>query len=226
MGIESGAAIDVKAAIDAGVARALTGITNGRTPDLAKAYVKFWNSVRNVEKNAQNPHLKNRYADLEATLKVAKPALAANGLALLIMPGEATSTAVTLTTMLVHESGQSWVWNTTMPMKPPKAGPAGPQEMGSVISYARRYITQAVAGMAAVDDDAEAASQTDEMESIPTDIDLIGKNIITFQANPGESGKDAAERFKAELEAKVSAAGDAKLAAAYIEKRKALRSVK
>ncbi len=226
MVIESGAAIDVKAAIDAGIAKALAGIAGGRTPELAKAYVKFWGEVRNVEKNAQNPHLKNRYADLEATLAVVKPALAANKLALLIVPGAASATGITLTTMLVHESGQSWVWQTDMPAKAAKAGGIGPQEAGGAISYARRYITQAIAGMAAVDDDGESASGAAEVESIPTDTDLIGKNITAFQANPGESGKDAAERLKAELEAKVSAAGDAKLAAQYIERRKALRAAK
>ncbi len=143
-----------------------------RSSELAKAYVAFWGQVANVVKDAQNPHLKNNYATLEATMRVLKPALAANKLALLSVPGPVRDGNMSITTMLVHESGQSWSFSTELPLgektdkKTGKVIPATAQSAGSCITYARRYVALAIAGIAPVDDDGEAASnQPDPVES-------------------------------------------------------------
>ncbi len=205
------------------IAKQLTG---GKTPDLAKAYVAFWGAVANVVKDAQNPHLKNNYASLEATMAVVKPALAANGLALLTIPGVVRDGNVTITTMLVHSSGQAWTFSTDIPLgekidkKTNLRKPAGPQEMGSCISYGRRYITQAISGMAAVDDDGEAASSVASDDEREEDTANAAGAISDLEARIGAS--TTVEGLQ-ELKAAVSATGDKALVVKYLARREELK---
>ncbi len=212
-----------------------------KQPDLAKAYVAFWGEVPNVVKNAQNPHLKNNYANLEATMAVVKPVLSKHGLALLVMPGVVQGGNVAITTKLVHETGQYWDFTTEVPLgetldkKTGKVKPPTPQAMGSCISYGRRYIVQAISGMAAVDDDGEAASQSvaePEAESpgeeaAPADDDAVARltgaiKAISTKKGTGYAGIVTLEGLKAE----VQAAGDAELGRLYMAKRSELKALK
>jgi hypothetical protein len=59
---------------------------------------------------------------------------------------------ITLTTRLVHESGEWIETNFSLP-----AGKMDPQAAGSAITYARRYSLMAMLNMPAVDDDGEAS---------------------------------------------------------------------
>ena len=106
--------------------------------------------------NAVNPFLKNRYADLNAVVDAVKPALAANGLSFVQMPGVVASGefGIALTTRLMHSSGQ-WLEDTfVMPMPTDERGKSIMQVAGSAISYARRYALAAMLGVVA-DEDAD-----------------------------------------------------------------------
>lgn len=133
-------------------------LASGRFPKLAAAYVKAWNSVTTVQKNATNPHFKNDYADLQAVLQEGKPAFGQNGLALFQAPGQIVGTGADMKVQvigaLVHESGETIPLITELPigLKPTA------QSAGSAITYARRYQSLAIFGMAPSDDDGEAAS--------------------------------------------------------------------
>lgn len=95
-----------------------------------------------------------RYADLPTVLDVVRPALVANGFAVLQFPCELDD-APALTTLLIHSCGE-WV-ETTAKIRPVDPRP---QNVGSAITYARRYALLALCGIAADDDDdARAASQ-------------------------------------------------------------------
>jgi len=63
-------------------------------------------------------------------------------------------TVVTVLTRLLHSSGQ-WMEDSVSAMLPN----GDPQAVGSAITYLRRYALQAVAGIAAEDDDAEATTR-------------------------------------------------------------------
>jgi len=103
-------------------------------------------------KQSVNPHLKNRYADLASCIEAAKEPLSQNGLAIIQATDIQDGQAVLVTT-LAHASGE-WI-KSIYPINPVKADPQG---MGSAMTYARRYSLSAIIGLAADDDDGNAAS--------------------------------------------------------------------
>ena len=123
---------------------------------ICKALVGAQADVGTALMNQKNSHFKSQYADLSAVLEVSKPALAKHGLALTQFPGEADG-RVTMTTMLIHESGE-WI------LLPPASIPLAAQTahgFGSAISYLRRYTTQAALGISvglSDDDDGNEAT--------------------------------------------------------------------
>lgn len=101
-----------------------------------------------------------RYADLQAILSATRPALAANGLAL-IQPIRQQGTANLLETILLHESGEQISSAIVVP-DPSKFNDV--KQYGGHITYLRRYMVTALLGVAADDDldenDAPAATPT------------------------------------------------------------------
>ena len=127
--------------------------------NISKALVGAQADVGVALKNQANAHFKSQYADLPAVLEVATPALARHGLALVQCPVEGDGTAMTLTSLLIHESGE-WM------LLPPASMPLQAQTAhgyGSAISYLRRYTTQAClkisVGLSEDDDANEATAQ-------------------------------------------------------------------
>lgn len=123
--------------------------------ELAKALTAFHTSLPSVEKGATNPHFRSKYADLADVVKVVLPALAKQGLAWVSTP-RLTENGFVLAYELRHESGEtvSGEW----PL--PDPGSATSQQLGSALTYARRYTLSAVTGIAPDDDDdGNAASQ-------------------------------------------------------------------
>jgi len=103
-------------------------------------------AIGKVTKNATNPHFKRAYADINALLDAVEPILLENGL-LLLQPiqGETVCTQIIdIDTGIMLESCM--------------ALPAGltPQQLGSAITYYRRYTLQSSLSLQAVDDDANS----------------------------------------------------------------------
>ena len=110
-----------------------------------------------------------KYVDLAACLEVVRKPLSDNELALVQIPSIEDGEVVVETT-LGHSSGQSI--SCTMSMRPEKGGP---QAIGAVMTYLRRYSLSAMLGVAQYDDDAASATKgPDEYERLsPRDIDEI-----------------------------------------------------
>ena len=123
---------------------------------LAAALIKAKSEIPGVVKNAENPHLKNTYADINAIMDTVDPVLLGHGLMVLQFPSSVDG-APALTTRLMHESGE-WVEDTGLMAATGRNGSATSQDMGSAITYARRYGYTAMLGLKAVDDDGNAAS--------------------------------------------------------------------
>jgi len=121
---------------------------------LAQALVKAQAEIEVAKRQQSNPFFKSRYADLEAVWAVARGPLTKNGLAI-VQTLSGTVAEVTVTTRLLHQSGQ-WIEG-SLTLKPVKADPQG---MGSAITYGRRYSLAAIAGVVVQgeDDDANGAS--------------------------------------------------------------------
>lgn len=119
---------------------------------LAAALAKAQGQMSAAKKDAVNPHFKSKYADLASVWDACRDVLSANGLAIMQRVGAAAD-GVCVTTMLVHSSGE-WVKDTcVMPVVQ-----RTPQGVGSAITYARRYALAALVGVAAEDDDGNAAT--------------------------------------------------------------------
>lgn len=124
--------------------------------ELAAALAAAQGEMANAPLNKVNPHFKSRYADLAAVRDATIPALSKHGLAIVQMPdGDGY-----LTTTLLHASGQWLMCNYPLPMS------GRPHEIGSAMTYARRYSWQAMCGISAdEDDDANAAQEAPKIAS-------------------------------------------------------------
>jgi hypothetical protein len=118
---------------------------------LAAALSKAQGEITGASKDAKNPHFGNRYADLASVWEACRSALAKHEIAVVQIP-TADGAKVTVDTMLIHASGEYVSGALTI-----QAKDAGPQSIGSAVTYARRYGLSALVGVAPEDDDAEAA---------------------------------------------------------------------
>lgn len=131
------------------------------TNELATALALAQGAMKAATFNKVNPHFKNRYADLAAVIDAIRAPLAANGLSY-SQTTEIRDGGLVLVTTLRHSSGQ-WIAS-----EYPLPSAAKPQELGSALTYARRYSLSAIACIAADDDDdAEMARKTDQTASVP-----------------------------------------------------------
>lgn len=117
----------------------------------APAFVAAQKKVEHATKNAQNPHLKNKYANLAEVIDTVTPTFNDEGLAILQFPGWNEGRA-TVSTMVLHTSGEFVAGTAECPL--PKADPQG---YGAATTYLRRYGGAAVANISQEDDDGESA---------------------------------------------------------------------
>lgn len=126
---------------------------SAETDKLSAALVQAQSAMGNAKEDADNPYFKSRYATLASIREASLPHLNAAGLALTqTMRVSDSGEALLIRSILLHTSGQ-WLL-----AEYPVRFSAKPQEMGSAISYARRYAWQAICGMATQDDDGQMAT--------------------------------------------------------------------
>jgi hypothetical protein len=124
--------------------------------ELATAFALAQGEMENAAYNKVNPHFKSSYADLASVRAATMPALSKHGLSIVqftktMAPIEGGPITVLLVTRLLHKSGQ--YIDSHYPVQT-----GTPQQMGSALTYARRYIWTAMCGIAAdADDDGNVA---------------------------------------------------------------------
>lgn len=141
-----------------------------------------------VQHNAQNPHLRNKYASLEGVLRSVVPVLAAAG-CVLMQPISFHEGRIVVTTRIVHaESGQ---WVQARAEAKPMSGNKGTndlQQAGVAISYLRRYSVLSMLGLATTDDSDGAVigvappkswgvQQLEKAEAAGYDLALMGRFV-------------------------------------------------
>jgi hypothetical protein len=130
-----------------------TGMNQSETiTELAKALSKAQAVMEGAKKDSQNPHLKNKYADLASVWDACRKPLTDNGLSVVQLTDGGPET-VTILTRLLHISGE-WLEG-SLTLKPVKQDPQG---IGSVVTYGRRYSLMAMVGISPEDDDGNEAS--------------------------------------------------------------------
>lgn len=153
---------------------------------IAPALVAAQRSLRAVQKTAENPHFKSRFAPLEEIMGAAKEALHVQEIAILQSTGEEDAAGFNLVTTLLHTSGQ---WISGRVRMPLERGTA--QAAGSAITYGRRYGLAALLGIVAdEDDDGHAATVTQALKPAKAAANGKGK---------GKAKKPLKERTEVEL---------------------------
>ena len=141
----------------AGLDGTLTAVDFEMSPTVGKigaALAAAQKQIANPKADSPNPFFKSKYADLAAVIDAVRDPLSDHEIARAQFPlsrdGETG-----LLTILIHSSGE-WIRSRVFckPLQP------GPQALGSVLTYLRRYSLAAATGLAQTDDDANAASAT------------------------------------------------------------------
>lgn len=126
--------------------------------ELFSALSKAQDEMKVAAKDSSNPFFKSKYANLQAIIEAARPALCKNGLAVTqqIISHEQGDYLVTI---LGHSSGQ-WI-SSKMRIAPLKSDV---QSLGSYITYLRRYSYATLVGVYdGNDDDGNDAVTHDEL---------------------------------------------------------------
>ena len=127
-------------------------------PSINAKFVRAYAAMANPPLDSVNPHFRNKFASLKATLKVIRDACKPQGIAYIqtIHYGEPTNT---ITSFVLDEDSDDKITLSTFPL----VFPADPQKRGSELTYAKRQLAQADWGLVGdPDDDAESASKPEQ----------------------------------------------------------------
>jgi hypothetical protein len=111
-------------------------------------------SIGKVAKSSVNPHFKSKYSDINALIEAVEPILLENGLLLLqpVINGKVATQIIDI------ESGEKLESIIELDSK------LNAQQLGSQITYYRRYTLQSLLSLQAEDDDGNKASQPKPIE--------------------------------------------------------------
>jgi hypothetical protein len=121
---------------------------------IAAALAKAQANMGKALKLANNPHFKSKYADLSSVMDACLPSLNEAGIAVIQPTGENEHGRYVETILIHGESGESLACR--VPLIVAKNDMQG---YGSAVTYGRRYGLMAMAGIAAEDDDGNAAAK-------------------------------------------------------------------
>ncbi len=153
---------------------------------LAAALVKAQAAMKPASMNSYNPHFKSKYADLASVIEAIRKPLTDNGLSFTQTMQVSKDDGFFLATMLMHTSGQC-LWS-----EYPLPANATPQQMGSALTYARRYSLSAITGTAADEDDdgdkaeVQAKKKPEPEPTYPTE-KRIAPHLISMPDKPRAS---------------------------------------
>ena len=116
--------------------------------ELAKAFAKTQQEMKQPLKNAENPFFNSTYVPLENVAQSITDVATKNGLSYSQEP-TVIDGVVSVTTLVMHSSGE-WIEYEPLRLKPDKNNIQG---FGSAITYAKRYALSAIFGITSDKDD-------------------------------------------------------------------------
>ena len=158
--------------------------------ELAAALATAQGQMGGAKKESDNPFFKSKYADLASVVDAIRGPFAEHGLSYVQAPKPIDGERVCVETLLMHASGQWISSEVDVPVSKQDA-----QGYGSALTYARRYGLQAIAGVAAEDDDGNAAAgakpkptdMTPRRETVPVprtqEASMAAPPLTTFELN-------------------------------------------
>lgn len=117
--------------------------------EIAKALSAAQAEMGAAVKNAKHQRFDGDYANINSVIAAIRPAFCAHGLSFTQSPFVRDG-GIGVVTLIMHTSGQ---WISSELIMP--AQKMTPQDTGTIITYARRYALQSMAGLPAEDTDAE-----------------------------------------------------------------------
>jgi hypothetical protein len=142
---------------------------------LALALSKAQAKITGALMDSSNPFFKSKYADLASVMDAIRIPFSENELAVTQLIEEKDGKHF-LITMLMHSSGEYVTSSYPLVIKDLN----NPQSIGSVVTYARRYNLAAVAGVAQIDDDGEAANNRIHEKPVEK------KPLVNYAPNPND----------------------------------------
>jgi hypothetical protein len=121
--------------------------------EIATALCKAQSLMKHAKKDSANPFFKSHYADLASVMDAIREPFASQGLSFVQGIGDSEH-GVAIETMIMHTSGEWLSSKYSVPVTKADA-----QGVGSAITYGRRYALAALCGVAAEDDDGNAAAK-------------------------------------------------------------------
>ena len=161
--------------------------------ELAKAFAKTQQELKQPLKDAKNPYFRSTYVPLENVAESITEAATKNGLSFSQEPSFDDG-MVTVTTLVMHSSGE-WIEYAPLKMKPVKNDP---QAFGSAITYAKRYALSAIFGITSdKDDDGNEATQPQKAQ----------RQQRTATQNKQCISADKVKQFESDVQALIKATG-------------------
>lgn len=154
---------------------------------LAAALAKAQGKIEGAKKDSTNPHFKSKYADLASIWDACRQALSENEIAVIQSP-EVIDGLMVLKTTIAHSSGESMTG--TLLISAPANATA--QQVGSAITYARRYSLASMVGVAPDDDD-DGNSATDAAKAKQASAPVTIEQAIEIDQKISEVKADKAK---------------------------------
>ena len=120
---------------------------------IAAALCKAQAVMSGAKRDKKNPFFNSNYADLDSVFEAIRDPFFENGLSVTQTMDVTQEGRMTLSTVLMHTSGEYLKSSMILPNL------VKPQEIGTAITYYRRYSLLAIAGLPTKDDDGNAANQ-------------------------------------------------------------------
>lgn len=139
-----------------------------QSAEAAKAFLEAQKAFGPALKTSVNPHLKSKYAALDACVEAVIDALHANGLSLIQRPCMADR-GIAVQTVFLHSSGDIVDGGTfSMPFDTDN-----PQKYCAALTYARRHGLMAACGIAPEDDDGQSVSSVSRLQMIKSKFEQV-----------------------------------------------------
>ena len=147
--------------------------------ELAKAFAKTQQEMKQPLKNAENPFFNSTYVPLENVAQSITDVATKNGLSYSQEP-TVIDGVVSVTTLVMHSSGE-WIEYEPLRLKPDKNNIQG---CGSAITYAKRYALSAVFGITRdKDDDGNGAVNYEQVNNQRSQKRPAQKSELSAKAN-------------------------------------------
>jgi hypothetical protein len=168
-------------------------LINEQNKTLTDAWIAARAEMAAPKFDAVNPHYHSKFASLAELLRVAIPALAAQGIGLTQRTEIRNDTVIVISELLWPQgknSADGESLRAEFPAIPGKTD--SPQALGSAVTYARRYSLAALLAIAAEDDDdGEAATETPTNTAAKWTLGMAKAKIGEAQAHSHLANIDA-----------------------------------